>query len=76
MLPVSAMHFLVSLAYLVLGLGALKVLAIRYAATPAGKASPGAGAAESAARCFSMSCAQRRKTRAWSVMCVWGGGAG
>jgi hypothetical protein len=38
MLPISAMHFLVNLAYLILGLGALKVVAVRYADTSAGKA--------------------------------------
>lgn len=38
MIPVSAMHFLVSLAYLVLGLGVLKLIAVRYADSAAGKA--------------------------------------
>lgn len=38
MLPVSALHFLVTLAYLILGLAALKVIAIKNAERPFGQA--------------------------------------
>lgn len=38
MLPVSGLHFLVTLAYIVLGLFALKVVAVRLHDRPSGEA--------------------------------------